>query len=181
MHLRPASPGRTYLSICPVHVQGNAMNQTNQECEDTAISPAQPQLRAGSLSHVEPRPSVDAWNGLSRDIIERFIEVACLQYSLTRSVRRGYRGDLVAFDTWMRTYFGRTLVSARTSDVRAFLSSRVRAGADARLLDRAVDSLHQFFTYLQDTGSRINNPARHLRKVAGVRWQSTQVSRAAAR
>lgn len=157
------------------------MIQTNQESEDTAISPAQPQLRAGSIAGMDSRSPVDPWTGLSRDIIERFIEVACVQHSLTRSVRRGYRGDLVAFDTWMRACFGRTLVGARASDVRAFLALRVRAGADARLLERAVASLHQFFQYLQDTGSRINNPARHLRKVVGVRRQPTQVSRAATR
>jgi site-specific recombinase XerD len=157
------------------------MNQSSQECEDTAISPAQPQLRAGSLAAMGSRSPVDPWIGLSRDIIERFIEVACVQHSLTRSVRRGYRGDLVGIDTWMRICFGRTLVGARTSDVRDFLASRVRAGADTRLLERAVASLHEFFQYLQDTGSRINNPARYLRKVIGARRQPTQVSRAATR
>ncbi|MFO7324560.1 MAG: site-specific integrase [Pseudomonadota bacterium] len=112
-------------------------------------------------------PSEDPWSGLSRDLIERFIESSCIRQGLPRSVRRGYRGDLVAFDNWMRDTRQRTLVSSRASDVRSYIDARAEAGIEVRLLCRLVNSLQGFFHYLRETGCRNDNPARRLRHAAG--------------
>lgn len=162
------------------------MNHFNQNSDDTAVNSVQPALQAaaGATLKVLAPPfgaAADAWVGLSRDLIERFIEVACLQHSLPRSARRGHRGDLVAFDAWMRTHRGRTLVSARGSDLRGFLASRIEAGIEMRLAARVVDSLQHFFKYLQDSGSRSDNPARRLRQADGVRNPARRLTRAASR
>lgn len=162
------------------------MNHFKQGSEDTAINPVQPALQAatGAASQVLGMPfgtASDAWVGLSRDLIERFIEVACLQHSLPRSARRGCRGDLVAFDAWMRAHRGRTLVSARGGDLRGFLASRIEAGIETRLAARVVDSLQHFFQYLQDSGSRSDNPARRLRHADGARNPARRLTLAASR
>lgn len=123
----------------------------------------------------------DAWVGLSRDLIERFIEVNCLRHDIPRSTRRGYRGDLVAFDHWMWQHHRRTLVSARGSDLRGFLATRVETGIEVRLLQRLVTSLQHFFQYLHESGSRSDNPARRLRQVEGTRKCSSRRSSAVTR
>lgn len=111
----------------------------------------------------------DSWSGLSRDLIERFIEVALQERSLSRSARRAYRGDLVAFDKWMQLARARTLVGARSTDLRNFLDSRRLAGIESRLLRRMVASLEDFFHYVHSTGCRSDNPAQRLRRVGVAR------------
>jgi site-specific recombinase XerD len=160
------------------------MNHVKQGNEDTAINPVDRSLQAatGSLPQVVAPAfgtTADAWLGLSRDLIERFIEVSLVRHAWPRSARRGCRGDLVAFDAWMRARRGRTLVSARGNDLRGFLASRIEAGMEARLAARAVDSLQEFFHYLQESGSRSDNPARRLRPADGVRSHARRLSRAA--
>lgn len=106
--------------------------------------------------------SLDRWAGLSMDLIERFIEVQVICNRISRSSRRGCRSDLGGFDGWMLHHRGRTLVSARSSELRSYVNQRIEAGIDARLLQRLVASLHQFYRYVQETGCRSGNPAQRL-------------------
>src|SRR5690606_16905260 len=149
----------------------------------TTMPAATPSAHDMPLSVVEssPGPSPDGWSGLSRDLIERLIEVACMRQSLPRSARRAYRGDLAALDTWMRQTRGPTLVSARGTDLRCFLDARIEGGIEVRLLRRLVVSLQHFFQYLHETGCRNDNPARRLHQAdgasRGVGWQACAAGR----
>jgi len=104
----------------------------------------------------------DSWEGLSRDLIERFIDVTCVERALSRTARRGYRADLVALDLWMHETRGRTLVSARGTELRAYFSERMGEGLEPRLLDRLLVSVHHFYQYANESGCRDDNPAKRL-------------------
>jgi len=106
----------------------------------------------------------DAWIGSSRDLIERFVEVTCLQKSLSRSARRGYRSDLVALDNWMQRTRERTLVGARSSELRTYVDERTDVGIELRLLRRLLTSLNHFYRHLHETGCRDDNPAKRLQQ-----------------
>lgn len=105
----------------------------------------------------------DEWKGLSRDLIERFIDVQCLERSLSRTACRGYRADLLALDRWMQQTLGCTLVSATSDDLRTYVSQRIDDGLEQRLLERLLASLGDFYRYAQASGCREDNPARGLR------------------
>jgi hypothetical protein len=103
---------------------------------------------------------LDRWSGLSRDLIERFIDVVSLECRLSRGARRGHRADLVTLDRWMQRKRGRTLVGARSSDLRVYLDERREAGIDDRLYRRLISSTQLFYAYLCDSGCRADNAAR---------------------
>lgn len=108
------------------------------------------------------RTAGDSWDGLSRDVIERFIDVTSFSRPLSRRERRGYRADLVALDLWMRSTFRRTLVSSTSTELRDYFDERVAVGVESRLLQRLLDSLHDFYRHLSESGCRSDNPARRL-------------------
>mgnify|MGYP005814708339 CR=1 FL=1 len=146
----------------------NYFNPGGKEMPAAVVQPAgEPTIQLRRV--LVPGGFGDDWMGVSRDLIERLIEVACLEHALPRSARRAYRGDLVAFDNWMREHRARTLVSARGTDLRCYVAARVETGIETRLLGRLVGSLQQFFQYLHVTGSRSDNPARRLRHAESTR------------
>lgn len=104
----------------------------------------------------------DSWQGLSKDLIERFIDVKRLERPLTRTARRGYRADLITLDRWMQRTLGRTLVSASSADLRTYVAQRMDAGLERRLLERLLSSLGDFYRYIQASGCRDDNPGQHL-------------------
>lgn len=108
--------------------------------------------------------SQDSWYGLSRDLIDRFVDVQVLRHAMPRSLRRGCRSDLVALDNWMQRTRARTLVGARSSELRTYIDERVAAGADARLVQRLLENLRQFYRHVCETGCRNDNPARRLQQ-----------------
>ncbi|MEJ0040537.1 MAG: site-specific integrase [Gammaproteobacteria bacterium] len=104
----------------------------------------------------------DGWEGLSRDLIERFIDIACFERALSRTAQRGYRADLLALDQWMHTARERTLATARTAELRSYFRERIDAGLEPRLLDRLLASMHHFYRHMNESGCRADNPAKPL-------------------
>lgn len=113
----------------------------------------------------EKEPSkriVDPWAGLSTDVIDRFLDVVCLDNPISRAERRGMLEDLQGMDGWMQRSFGHTLVTARANELRAYFAIRVSQRRRVRLLARLMNSLHLFYEYLQKSGCREDNAAEAL-------------------
>lgn len=104
----------------------------------------------------------DPWIGLSSDVIDRFLDVVCLERSISRAERRGMLEDLQGLDGWMVRSFGHTLVTARANELRAYFAIRVSQRRRVRLLARLMRSLHLFYEYLQKSGCREDNAAEAL-------------------
>lgn len=115
----------------------------------------------GYRSRVDSHP-VDPWQGLSKDLIERFIDVKRLEHSLTRTARRGYRADLMGLDRWMQRTLGRTLVTATSADLRSYVGQRIEGRLERRLLERLLASLAEFYRHIRESGCRDDDPAQRL-------------------
>jgi hypothetical protein len=105
---------------------------------------------------------VDLWEGLSTDLIERFLDVRCVEERLSWRLRRGYLEDLLAFDAWMHRTYSRTLITARTEELQAYLRMRVAQGRRSALMQRLRKSASHFYRYLELSGCRSDNPAAAL-------------------
>jgi len=126
--------------------------------------PAVPSMctNAESASRQQARVE-DVWKGLSTDLIERFLDVMCVKERLSWRLRRGYVEDLLAFDAWMHRTHGRTLITARTEELQAYLRMRVAQGRRRALIQRLRKSVSHFYRYLERSGCRSDNPAAALR------------------
>lgn len=104
----------------------------------------------------------DPWNGLSTDVIQRFLDVTSIDRALTRAARRGHLEDLLALDHWLLRTAAHTLVTARTEELRTYFSGRVAERRRLRLAERLLTSLHLFYAYLKESGCRGDNPVEAL-------------------
>lgn len=137
-------------------------HRTPLQCGSTA-SQFNPGFWRRHVSRRAVGAAADGWEALSRDLIERFIDVTCFERGLSRSARRGYRADLIALDRWLGAQVPpRSLVGARGADLRAFFRQRVSERWEPRLLDRLLASMHAFYRYASESGCREDNPAKRL-------------------
>jgi site-specific recombinase XerD len=104
-------------------------------------------------------PPVDCWRGLSRDVIERFLDVTCLKRRISRERHWAYRVDLYALESWIHGTTGHTLVSADTAELWSYFRRAIGAGLDPRLLDRLLGSIQDFYAHACAAGFRDDNPA----------------------
>ena len=68
--------------------------------------------------------ATDPWEGISADVIRRFVDVLCAQHALPKEVLMAYHADLESLDRWLIETKQRTLVCAPVAVVR--LSSHAR-------------------------------------------------------
>jgi site-specific recombinase XerD len=66
--------------------------------------------------------ATDPWQGISADVIRRFVDVLCAQHALPKELLETYHADLEALDHWLIETKKRTLVSATDEDVREYIS-----------------------------------------------------------
>jgi site-specific recombinase XerD len=107
-------------------------------------------------------PPADDWTGLSRDVIERFLEVTCQERQVSRERRWAYRVDLCALESWMRGTAGHTLVTATTAELWTYFRRAIGAGLDPRLLDRLLTSIQHFYAHAREAGFRDDDPASRM-------------------
>jgi len=124
-----------------------------------------PRLRGG-------RAANDAWQGIARDVIERFVDVQCVQFGIGRSGRAAYRQDLRALDEWMARTAGRTLITAGAEDLRRYFSDCASAGLPVPMLLRSLSSMSSFYRFLREGGCRRDDPVEQLMVDLQVRRQS---------
>jgi site-specific recombinase XerD len=114
---------------------------------------------AGMQDIIPNEPPADCWLGLSRDVIERFLEVASLERHVSRERRWAYRVDLCALESWLRSTTGHTLVTASTAELWSYFRKAIGAGLDPRLLDRLLASIQHFYAHAREAGFRDDDPA----------------------
>jgi site-specific recombinase XerD len=108
------------------------------------------------------RPAPDNWEGLSTDVIERFLDVTRSTREVTRAGQCGYRADLYSLETWMHGTTGHTLMTANSAELWAYFRKAIATGVEPRLLDRLLTSMQHFYAYVREAGFRDNDPAARM-------------------
>ena len=93
---------------------------------------------------IAPR-TTDPWQGISADVIRRFVDVLCAQQTLPKELLSAYRSDLEGLDRWLIQTKQRTLVSATDEDVREYISV-------------SLSCLRAFYGFLVHSGCRDDDP-----------------------
>jgi site-specific recombinase XerD len=107
---------------------------------------------------LSPAPVADRWNGLSRDVIERFIDVAGFVRKASPAERSGYRVDLYALEAWMERTTGHTVMMASTAELWTYVRKALASDIEPRLLDRLLASIQHFYAYAREGGFREDDP-----------------------
>ena len=89
--------------------------------------------------------TADPWQGISADVIRRFVDVLCTERGLPKGLLSAYRADLDALDRWLIETKQRTLVSATDEDVREYISV-------------SLSCLRAFYGFLVNAGCRDDDP-----------------------
>lgn len=106
----------------------------------------------------------DCWIGLSRDVIERFMDVTGCTRRVSPAERSGYRADLYALEAWMRHTTGHTVLTASTAELWAYFRKAIAAGLEPKLLDRLMASMQHFYAYAREAGFREDDPTLSMPK-----------------
>ncbi len=101
----------------------------------------------------------DCWIGLSRDVIERFMDVIRITREISREARFGYKTDLCALESWMQGTTGHTIMTADTAELWTYFRKAMATGLEPRLLDRLLLSMQEFYAYAREGGFREDDPA----------------------
>ena len=100
----------------------------------------------GIIEHISTTArSADPWQGISADVIRRFVDVLCAQQTLPKELLAAYHADLQALDHWLIETKQRTLVSATDEDVREYISV-------------SLSCLRAFYGFLVSSGCRDDDP-----------------------
>lgn len=95
----------------------------------------------------------DGWEEITGDLIDRFIDVTRVEQVLPRGGAH-WRADLLALDGWMRYHHGKTLVTARGTELREYLHAMLDDGLDPQSLGAVLACLGRFYRYLWKSGCR---------------------------
>jgi site-specific recombinase XerD len=87
----------------------------------------------------------DPWQGISADVIRRFVDVLHTQEALPREILSVYRTDLESLDRWLIETKQRTLISATDEDVREYINV-------------SIACLRAFYGFLVNSGCRDDDP-----------------------
>jgi integrase/recombinase XerD len=90
--------------------------------------------------------------------IERFTDALWMERGLSRNTLEAYRNDLTGFAHWLLAQ-GRTLGTARRTDLLDYLSARVIAGARPRSTARLLSALRRFYRYQVREGRLTEDPS----------------------
>jgi site-specific recombinase XerD len=93
---------------------------------------------------IAPR-TTDPWQGISVDVIRRFVDVLRTQHALPREILSAYHADLESLDRWLIETKQRTLISATDEDVREYISV-------------SLACLRAFYNFLVNSGCRDDDP-----------------------
>jgi site-specific recombinase XerD len=93
---------------------------------------------------ITPR-ATDPWQGISADVIRRFVDVLSAQHAVPRELLAAYTADLEALDRWLIETKQHTLISATDEDVREYISV-------------SLACLRAFYAFLVNSGCRDDDP-----------------------
>src|SRR3569833_363095 len=66
--------------------------------------------------------TADPWQGISMDVIRRFVDVQRTQFAMPTEILSAYSADLESLDRWLIETRQRTLISATDEDVREYIT-----------------------------------------------------------
>jgi site-specific recombinase XerD len=94
--------------------------------------------------NIAPR-TTDPWQGISIDVIRRFVDVLHTQHAVPKEILSAYTADLESLDRWLLETKQRTLISATDEDVREYISV-------------SLACLRAFYGFLVNSGCRDDDP-----------------------
>lgn len=101
---------------------------------------------SGIIERISIAPhTTDPWQGISADVIRRFVDVLSAQQVLPKELISAYRSDLEGLDRWLLATKQRTLVSATDEDVREYITV-------------SLSCLRAFYGFLVLSGCRDDDP-----------------------
>lgn len=102
--------------------------------------------------------SSDPWQGVSHDVISRFLDVLMTEHALARKTRVAYGVDLHKLDCWMQLTRRRTAIAATSEDLHDYFAQQLFARSSLWTLKRARNSARRFYAFLQDCHYRDDDP-----------------------
>ena len=101
---------------------------------------------SGIIERITIGPNTtDPWQGISADVIRRFVDVLCAEPAFPKELLCAYRSDLEGLDRWLIQTKHRTLISATDEDVREYVSI-------------SMSCLKVFYGFLVSLGCRDDDP-----------------------
>jgi len=100
----------------------------------------------------------DPWQGISHDVISRFLEVLMTEHALSRKTRVAYRVDLHKLDCWMQLTRRRTAIAATSEDLNDYFAQQLSARHSSWTLKRARNSARRFYAFLRECHYRDDDP-----------------------
>jgi site-specific recombinase XerD len=102
--------------------------------------------RRGIIERITiPAHSTDPWQGISADVIRRFLDVQRTQCAAPTEILSAYCADLESLDRWLIETRQRTLISATDEDVREYICV-------------SLACLRAFYGFLLNSGCRDDDP-----------------------
>lgn len=112
------------------------------------------QANSGNSRSEAASPALDA----ELAVIERFTDALWMERGLSRNTLEAYRNDLAGLAAWLLQQ-GRTLYTARRTDLLDYLSSRVIGEARPRSTARLLSSMRRFYRHLVREGRISEDPS----------------------
>jgi site-specific recombinase XerD len=100
----------------------------------------------------------DPWDGVSHDVISRFLDVLTTEHALARKTRVAYRADLHKLDGWMQLTRRCTAVAASSDDLDAYFAQQLLTNCSQWAIKRARNSARRFYGFLRDCHYREDDP-----------------------
>ncbi|MCU0734841.1 MAG: site-specific tyrosine recombinase XerD [Methylotetracoccus sp.] len=114
-------------------------------------------MKDESAQRVDP----DTVGGEDRAAIARFQDALWIEEGLSENTRKGYGSDLTLIARWLGKT-GKTLMTAGTPDLEAYLAHKHRAKTSPRSSARLVSALKKFYAHAHDQEWIGSDPAASL-------------------
>jgi len=101
---------------------------------------------SGIIEQISAAPRTnDPWQGISSDVIRRFVDVLHAQQTLPLELVSVYHANLETLDRWLIETKQRTLITATDEDIREYISV-------------SLSCLRIFYAFLVNSGCRDDDP-----------------------
>jgi site-specific recombinase XerD len=96
------------------------------------------------------------------DVVQWFLDYYWIRHPISKDTIAAYRSDLVALERWLTIFHDKTLLAASEQNLRAFLDSHYRAGAQRPGDVPSLACIKRFYFYLVEVGLRADDPTEHV-------------------
>lgn len=100
----------------------------------------------------------DPWEGVSHDVISRFLDVLLTEHAFARKTRIAYGVDLHKLDSWMQQTRRRSAITANSEDLHDYFAWQLPATCSMWTIKRARNSARRFYGFLRDCHYRDDDP-----------------------